>query len=520
MFFWKRSLHILLCTALLASYLAAAEPSLTNQIGIAPPGALALEVEPVSPNADSSDTIGPIRQSTPSPLTQLPPVLATDVPSEEHPNVPAIKEPPLLDPTPVEEKKPVAETQPDTTPAKKTEETTTAISTAPVETPLDKSTTEMLLNHRLILTKVRNPEELLAFLRTRIHERNYLAAALGMAFTKTNYSTGTLQQECLAKWSQIIDRVEDMYPQEFQSDSSKTERLFKTANTYVRMEFVKDSNDCWQLGPRLIAKTDEIYDEVRDDPPIHGDWVSRNAPAWTHQTVWGLSYFRWSILGAGLLLGLLAYWVVQWLLYWLMRAYMHVVYRDVTRQSRVVWRQVALIVMAFVWFRIFSMVVPAPKLYVVAVAVFATFVTIMGLAIMMKVVDILAVALKIRILTRYPQYSQANVENLIVPLFSRSLKTLLFCVAVISLAQAYRLPIVGVLSGMGIGGIALAFAAKETVGNFFGSITVLIDQPFAIGDWIETDGVAGTVIAVGMRSTRVATPDSSVITIPNNCKVI
>jgi len=73
-----------------------------------------------------------------------------------------------------------------------------------------------------------------------------------------------------------------------------------------------------------------------------------------------------------------------------------------------------------------------------------------------------------------------------------------------------------ILGALGIGGMALAFAAQDTLGNFFGSITVLFDRPFGIGDSVVIGDVEGTVEKVGFRSTRIRTFYNSLITIPNS----
>jgi MscS family membrane protein len=73
-----------------------------------------------------------------------------------------------------------------------------------------------------------------------------------------------------------------------------------------------------------------------------------------------------------------------------------------------------------------------------------------------------------------------------------------------------------IIAGMGIGGLAFAFAAKDTIANLFGSITVLLDKPFQIGDLINIGGnIEGVVEQVGIRSTRVRTLYDSLITVPN-----
>ena len=66
-----------------------------------------------------------------------------------------------------------------------------------------------------------------------------------------------------------------------------------------------------------------------------------------------------------------------------------------------------------------------------------------------------------------------------------------------------------------VNGIAFALAAQDTVKNFFGSVTVLLDRPFQVGDWVVVGGVDGTVEEVGLRSFRMRTLDQTIITVPN-----
>lgn len=74
----------------------------------------------------------------------------------------------------------------------------------------------------------------------------------------------------------------------------------------------------------------------------------------------------------------------------------------------------------------------------------------------------------------------------------------------------------GLIAGLGIGGLALALAAQDTASNLIGSIAIMMDKPFEIGDWIEVDGHSGTVERIGMRSSRVRALDQTIISIPNS----
>jgi len=72
-----------------------------------------------------------------------------------------------------------------------------------------------------------------------------------------------------------------------------------------------------------------------------------------------------------------------------------------------------------------------------------------------------------------------------------------------------------VLSGLGIGGFAVAFAAKDTISNFFGTLSILFSNVFSQGDWIEIDGKEGVVVEIGLRVTTLRTFDNALIAIPN-----
>ena len=86
---------------------------------------------------------------------------------------------------------------------------------------------------------------------------------------------------------------------------------------------------------------------------------------------------------------------------------------------------------------------------------------------------------------------------------------------IVFVLQNQGVEVASLLAGLGIGGLALAMAAKDTLANLFGSIMILVDRPFHVGEWITFDGGDGVVEEIGLRSTRVRTLDRTVITIPN-----
>jgi MscS family membrane protein len=71
------------------------------------------------------------------------------------------------------------------------------------------------------------------------------------------------------------------------------------------------------------------------------------------------------------------------------------------------------------------------------------------------------------------------------------------------------------IAGLGIGGIAVALAAKDSLENLFGSFTIFIDKPFVVGDLVKIDGIEGNIEKVGFRSTQIRSVNMSIITLPN-----
>ncbi len=128
-----------------------------------------------------------------------------------------------------------------------------------------------------------------------------------------------------------------------------------------------------------------------------------------------------------------------------------------------------------------------------------------------KAVDLAAEVLLVR-----PRKIFGGSDRILIPLATTTLKFLLFFIGIVSVAALFSINVTGLLAGLGIGGLALALAAKDTVENLFGSITVLIDKPFKVGDFISIEGVSGSVEQIGLRSTRLRTPENSLLTIPNS----
>jgi MscS family membrane protein len=113
------------------------------------------------------------------------------------------------------------------------------------------------------------------------------------------------------------------------------------------------------------------------------------------------------------------------------------------------------------------------------------------------------------------QRTENKFDDMLVPLMRRTLKIFVVVLGLAYFSSRLTEDVYRVIAGLSIGSAALLFAFKDSLENVFGTFTVLMDQPFQLGDWITIDGIDGTVEQVGFRSTRIRTFYNSIITVPN-----
>ncbi len=128
-----------------------------------------------------------------------------------------------------------------------------------------------------------------------------------------------------------------------------------------------------------------------------------------------------------------------------------------------------------------------------------------------RMVDVLTYWLK-----KMADDSGSHMDGMLVPLVRTSLRITIWVLGLLQAATVLSdKPLTSVLAGLGVGGVALALAAQDTIKNFFGSLVLFADKPFELGERITVDGLDGTIEQVGFRSTRMRTLEGHLVTIPN-----
>ncbi len=119
-------------------------------------------------------------------------------------------------------------------------------------------------------------------------------------------------------------------------------------------------------------------------------------------------------------------------------------------------------------------------------------------------------------LRRWSQRTETDLDDHLAPFIRKLLRVFIVAMAVLMVIQNLGYSVSGLLASLGIGGLAVALAARDTLANVFGSIMILVDRPFGLGDWIKTGDLEGTVEEVGFRSTKIRTFAKTLISVPNS----
>ena len=347
----------------------------------------------------------------------------------------------------------------------------------------------------------------------------------------TNETRLAIEQELAFKLKEVLDKLVDIEPSLFPKTSPEAPVSLLQSGHDVLVEdqlaaaeivLAKSADGLWRFSPRTVAAIAELHEEYLEREPVKEPssenqvklpfplWLAKQFPPEMQKTRFLLPSYQWISLVVVALLGLLADRLTRWLLAALTAAWLR--YKNGSRELvKDMWRPVGLLMQGVTWYfatrliglpsGVLNVLLIGLKFFAVVAAVWTSF----------RIVDLLA-----RLAARHTGRTDTRFDDLLVPMISKSLKVVAVCLGVVLYANTFGWQLAGVLGTLGIGGMALAFAAQDSISNLFGSLTVLLDRPFEVGDSIVTSGVEGTVEAVGFRSTRIRTYYNSLITLPNS----
>lgn len=293
-------------------------------------------------------------------------------------------------------------------------------------------------------------------------------------------------------------------------DSTSNQHIYTPFPRQLPEVYLERVNGKWYYSAETVGLIPELHKEVY---PFGADFLLNLMPKFGQRKVLGLALWQYCGLLAILLLAILAHFILS-------RALRPVVHR--ISRSRVypalvptalTWR-IARAASVLIVLRLIGLFLPPLQLPIES-ANFA--IIVMRLASVALVIYILLKALDVVILyaDRFTKRTESKMDEQLLPVLKRAFQFLLFLAGGIQALRILQADITTLIAGISIGGLALALAAQDMLKNLFGSLTIFMDRPFQIGDWINFSDVDGTVEEVGFRSTRVRTFANSLVYVPN-----
>lgn len=225
-----------------------------------------------------------------------------------------------------------------------------------------------------------------------------------------------------------------------------------------------------------------------------------------------LEYWQWLGIATFIVIGIVADAIFSFFMRILVRTLSnHAEKRTYRRLPNDILRPFGLMVMAAIWWIGISLLGLPETVFAILLVAVKFLASISGVWGAYRLVDLITAWLADR-----ASQTANKLDDALVPLARRSLKVLVTVIGLVFIADILKINITGLIAGLGLGGLAFALAAKDIAQNLFGSITILMERTFMVGDWIKFQDVEGTVEDIGFRSTKVRTFYNSLITLPNS----
>ncbi len=281
--------------------------------------------------------------------------------------------------------------------------------------------------------------------------------------------------------------------------------------------FKKGPDQGWRFDDATLERVESMHDQLFGQDNFSSRFFRGVGLAWlADNRAMGLSYATWIGLFGTLLIGAFIDLIVRMLANFTARRYLRQHADDThAEEAGDLIRRTALPfglfgggVAVYALLPLLDLSIRAQGILRTAAKAFFLFAAVWAVY---RVVDLVAESFSRKARTN----EAGGVNTLLIPLVTKAIKLFIFALGLIFIAESLNMPVTSLLAGVGIGGIALAVAAKGTLENVFGTVSVILDKPFRVGDYVKMAGAEGFVEDFNLRSSRVRTLDQSLVTIPN-----
>lgn len=324
------------------------------------------------------------------------------------------------------------------------------------------------------------------------------------------YQQHARQEEASARLKHILDarglyvQMEEVPDEE---DPADTTRVTPFPDDLPGFYLVRKESS-WVVSAETIRNVHSWHDETF---AFDVESLVTEGPSWLRDRVLGVAWWQIVALLLLLLVSILLRYVVSW---FVQTQGTKVLTKLVKLDPRLLQRAalpigtVAMTILLMYGLPTLRLAVDANRIIIFGLRIAAA---VSGVLIVYRLVDVGS-----DIFARRAEETETKLDDQLVPLVRKSMKVVTVVLGIIFVLQNMEVDVGSLIAGVSLGGLAFTLAARDTVANFFGSVSIFADQPFQVGDWVVMQDVEGVVEEVGMRSTRVRTFYRSLVSIPNS----
>ncbi len=293
-------------------------------------------------------------------------------------------------------------------------------------------------------------------------------------------------------------------------DSTTQKHFFTPFPKDLPQVYLERVEGKWYYSAETVEQIPALHKQMY---PFGTDFLLNLLPQTGQEKILGLKVWQFVGLLLVLALGVLVFWILRMIL--------SPIVGRITRSRRFpslikkkVVHQIARLISVLIVVYLIRMFLPALQLPIKTAEFAIQSIRIINIILFIWLFfKILEVAM--RYLERFTEKTESKLDEQLMPILRRALQVIIVLAGLIQMLRVLDVNVTTLIAGISIGGLALALAAQDTLKNLFGSVTIFLDKPFQIGDWINFSGVDGMVEEVGVRSTRVRTFEDSLVYVPN-----
>jgi len=276
--------------------------------------------------------------------------------------------------------------------------------------------------------------------------------------------------------------------------------------------YIEKSGKNWYFSQETVDNLDKIYKKTF---PIEFSWFNKRFPEFFQTAVNGVLIWKPIAAVITLIICVILFYILEPIMFFILRLFQRIFFRKISDgRTMNILHELAKPIVFIVIIRFINKVLPSfqmAKLNALLLTGLRIAETVFWIFVILKLLKV--------VLNFYHEHNpeeKTKLDRQLAPILNKVLQGIVVLIGFLHILTLFGVDPTTVLAGASIGGVAVAFAAQDSVKNLIGTMVIFLDKPFQLDDWIQFAGVEGSVEKVGFRSTQIRAADTTLFQVPNS----